>query len=256
MESEFPSGETGMHGGAGRVVPFLVVVGGCLLAGILLGILAGGKFTTPASPSPPPAVFVFLGYDNLKQPRSLEAVWVLQLDGRGRAAYLGISPATILPLENGQPVVLRDYLADPSGAPARLYKIPRIAQPSTTVAFDEQGLAAIINRSGGLALDGKTYRGQEVVTKLSALADPLDGLRLQARVAKALFTAAGPCLGEAALAGLSPDHLITNIPAEMLIAECVSRGPYRTADIKVQALEEVMRMILPDGKTGLVPTGG
>jgi hypothetical protein len=242
------------QGRSSRILPFIFVIIACLAAGVILGILTGGRFSHSAQPAAPPAVYVFLGYDTLGNPTRLESLWVLTLDGNGHAAYFGISPSTIISLDTGQPALLRDFLGEPAGAPARLYKVPQIPQPATAVEFDEQGLAAIINRSGGLSLDAKTMRGQEVVIMVSSSVNPLDALRLQARIVQSLFTAAGPCLSESTLAGLSPDHFVTNVPTEMLIASCLKRGPFMVNAVQVKIMDQVIPMELPDGSIGLFPT--
>jgi hypothetical protein len=254
LENDSSQSSIDTRGGAGRIVPFLIVIGACLAAGILLGALSGGKLAQPDPPSAPPAVFVFLGYDNLKQPQRLNAIWVLNLDGKGHASYYGISPATVFLLESGQPALLREFLADPSGAPARLYKMPNIPQPATAIEFDEQALVSIINRSGGLNMDGKTIRGQDALTMLAGISDPLESLRLQARIVRILFSAAGPCLSESTLAGLSPEHLVANVPTDLLISTCVKRGPYMANAVQVDMLDKVLPIPLPDGSTGLFPS--
>jgi hypothetical protein len=240
--------------GASRLLPFLLVVGGCLLAGIVMGALAGGKFSPTKPAAPPAAVFVLLGYDTFQQPRQMTALWVVTFDGAGHADYLGYSPATIFMLDNNQPAVLRDFLADPLGAPSRLYRLPRIPQPATVIEFDRASLISIINRSGGVNMDGRLFHGQDIVTMFASLQDPLENLRLQARIVQILFRSTGPCLSESTLAGLSGEHVISNTPLNVIIQECVLHGPYMEDAVRVTILDQVTPMALPDGSTGLFPT--
>jgi hypothetical protein len=239
---------------ASRLLPFMLVVGACLVAGILLGALAGGKFTPSLPSSSPAAVYILLGYENLKESQKLTAFWVVTFDGSGHVDYLGYSPATILTLDSGQPALLKDYLADPLGAPAHLYRLPRIPQPAIVVEFDSIGLIAIINRSGGLNVDGKSFHGQEILADLDARSDPLDSMREQARIVRALFHSTGPCLSESTLAGLSGEHVISSMPLDRLVQECVAHGPYMDDAIRVSVFDQVVAMVLPDGSTGLLPT--
>jgi hypothetical protein len=236
-----------------KVVPFLLVVGACLAAGLLLGSVAGGIFLPQASAGQPSISFTLLGYDSLQQPTALRAIWVVVLDGKGKAEYLGISPATVILTTDGQAAVLREFLADPSGAPARLFQVGKIPEPSTAVEFDRQGFIMIVNRMGGVRLEGRTYRGQEVLSVLETETDPMEQLRLQSRIVTALFGAAGPCPGESALAGLHPAHLLSNLPPDMLIAECTKRGPYLSGAVKVDVLDDVLPLDLPDGSQGFWP---
>jgi hypothetical protein len=254
MDRDHSSAAWEPHQGVSRLLPFLLVVGGCLLAGIIMGALAGGINSASKPAGQPAMVFVLLGYDNLKQPRRLEAVWAVTFDGTGHADYFGYSPATIVILDNNQPAVLRDFLSDPLGAPAHLFRIPRFAQPATAIEFDEAGLISIINRSGGVMLDDKTLRGQEAITWMRSIKDPLDSLKMQSRIVESLFRNATPCLSESTLAGLSGEHVIANQPLEALIGECLKRGPYMDDAIRVKILDRVTPMLLPDGSTGLLPT--
>lgn len=237
----------------GRVIPFLLVVGVCLAAGIWLGSLAGGCIASGARSGETSASYTLLGYDSLQAPTVLRSIWILALDGKGGATYLGISPATVILTKDGQAAVLREFLADPLGAPARLFQVDRIPQPSTAIAFDRQGLTVIINRMGGIRIDGRPVRGQDVLSLLDSATDPLDQLRLQSKVVSALFVTNGPCLGEAALSGLDPTHLLSNLPADILVADCIKRGPYLTDTISVDILDEVMPLDLPDGSIGFWP---
>jgi hypothetical protein len=236
-----------------RVLPFLLVVGVCLAAGIWLGSIAGGGLSSAARAGEASEAFVFLGYDDLQSPTRLTAIWVLELDGRGKASYLGLSPSTIILAKDGQAAVLRDLLVDPRAAPARLYQVDRIPNPSTAVEFDNHALAMIINRMGGIRLDGRPLRGQDVIALAAAESDPVAQLRLQSRIVTALFGINGPCLGEAAYAGLDPEHLVSTKPSDVFVAECVQRGPYLEDAIRVEVLDTVEKIDLPDGSIGLWP---
>lgn len=242
------------HGGTrgGRVLPFLLVVGVCLVAGIWLGSLAGGGFASVRAGEPSSA-FVFLGYDNLKTPHALAAIWILTLDGKGHASYTGISPATVILSKDGQAAVLRELLSDPRAAPARLYQVERIPNPETAVEFDRQALAMIISRMGGIRIDGRPLRGPDAIQMLESESDPIGQLRLQAKVVTALFGVNGPCLGEAALTGLDPDYLVSSMPTDVLVAECSKRGPYLDGSVVVDILDKVEKIDLPDGSVGLWP---
>jgi hypothetical protein len=247
------SGEEMVPHHRNRVIPFLLVVGVCLAAGLLLGSVAGGIFLPQAAAGQPSTSFTLLGYDSLQPPTTLRAIWVVVLDGEGKAEYMGISPATVILTTDGQAAVLRDFLADPAGAPARLFQVGKIPEPSTAVEFDRQGFIMIVNRMGGIRMEGRTYRGQEILSLLEMEIDPMEQLRLQSRIITALFGVTGPCPSEAALAGLHPAHLLSNYPPEMLIAECTKRGPYLSGSVTVDILDDVMPLDLPDGSRGYWP---
>jgi hypothetical protein len=236
-----------------RIVPFLLVIAACLIAGILLGSITGGNLASPAQTKNPPLTLVFLGYDSIRTPTALEAVWVLSLDGNGGADFEGISPAVVVTTTQGQPAVLRDFLADPLDAPSRMFQLSLLPQPSTAVAFDRQAFSILVNRLGGVPIDGKYLRGQDLTDLLSEnAADPLSALRTQWRIVKSLF-ASGPCLSESALAGLQPDHLLSNLPPNLLVAECKKRGPYLQGAVRFRILEDVTPWTMPDGSIGLLP---
>jgi len=238
-----------------RIVPFLLVIAACLIAGILLGSFTGGNLPSPAQTKNPPLNLVFLGYDSIQTPSALESVWVLTLDGNGNADFHGISPAVVVVTTQGQPAVLRDFLADPLDAPSRMYQIPLIPQPSTSVAYDRQAFSILANRLGGVPIDGKYLRGQDLSNFLSAnAADPLGALRAQLRVVKSLFSS-GPCLSESALSGLQPDHLLSSLPPDLIAAECKKRGPYLQGTVQFQILDDVTPWTMPDGTIGLLPNG-
>lgn len=247
------SGEEIVSSPRSRILPFLLVVGGCLAAGLLLGSLAGGGFLPQAESGQPSAAFILLGYDSLQPPTTLRAIWVLVLDGKGNAEYLGISPATVVLTQDGQAAVLRDYFADPAATPARLFQVSLIPKPSTAVEFDRQGFLMMVNRMGGMRLEGRAYRGQEILSLLDLEIEPMEQLRMQSRIVQALFGTMGPCPGESVLAGLHPSHLLSNYPPDMLIAECVKRGPYLSNSVTIDILDDVMPLDLPDGSKGFWP---
>jgi hypothetical protein len=238
-----------------RIVPFLLVIAVCLIAGILLGTITGVNLSSPAQTKNPPLTLVFLGYDSIQTPTGLEAIWVLSLDGNGGADFEGISPAVVVTTTQGQPAVLRDFLADPLDAPSRLYQLSLIPQPSTAVAFDRQAFSILVNRLGGVPIDGQYLRGQDLSELLSENAtDPLAALRTQWRIVKSLF-ASGPCLSESALSGLQPNHLLSNLPPNLLVAECKKRGPYLQGSVQFRILDDVIPWNMPDGSIGLLPNG-
>ena len=238
-----------------RIIPFLLVIGACLIAGILLGSFTGGNLPSPAQTKNPPLTLVFLGYDSIQTPTVLESVWVLSLDGNGNAEFEGISPAVVITTTQGQPAVLRDFLADPLDAPSRMYQLSLLPQPSTSVAFDRQGFSILVNRLGGVPIDGRYLRGQDLSNLLSEnAADPLAALRTQLRVVKSLF-GSGPCLSESALSGLQPDHLLSSLPPDLLVAECKKRGPYLQGAVQFNIMDDVVPWTMPDGSTGLLPNG-
>jgi hypothetical protein len=236
-----------------RILPFLLVIAVCLGAGILLGTITGGGLASPAATKNPPLTLVFLGYDSIQTPTALESVWVLALDGNGKAEFEGISPAVIITTTQGQPAVLRDFLADPLDAPSRLYQVSLIPQPATSVAFDRQGFTTLVNRLGGVPIDGKYLRGPDLSNLLTAdTADPLAALRTQLRVIKSLF-ASGPCLSESSLSGLEPDHLLSSLPPDLIAAECQKRGPYLQGAVQFHIFDDVVPWTMPDGSIGLLP---
>jgi hypothetical protein len=176
------------------------------------------------------------------------------LDGKGKARFFGISPATITTTKSGQTTVLKDFLADPLGAPARLYQVDLFPFPSTTVELDIQGFSVLINRIGGVRIEDRVFRGQDIVSLLEYYStNPLEDLRFQSRIISAMFETAGPCPSESSLAGLQPAHLLAVMPVDMLISECTKRGPYLSGAVNVRILENVLPMDLPDGTIGLLP---
>jgi hypothetical protein len=237
-----------------RIIPFLLVILICLAAGLLLGTYAGGNLP-PASASPQnsPTVLVLLGYDTLQNSTAVRAIWILTLDGKQNAGFLGVSPATVFVTVNGQAVVLRDYLGDPTGAPARLTQISFFPQPALTIQFDQRAIFTIINRLGGIWIDKHFLQGQETLDWLSASGpDPLEALRRQEKVMQSVFSA-GPCLSESILSGLYPEHLVSTLLPETLVGECVRRGPFLKGNVQFRILDNVIPWELPDGSTGLLP---
>ena len=245
--------ETEKEKGSGnRVVPFLLVIAACLVTGIVLGYLTGGKTASSAEPKQAPLTLVYLGYDTLQAPASLGAIWVLSLDGDGGAEFQGVSPAMVITTTLGQAAVLREFLADPAGAPSRVPQIPFLPQPATVVEFDRQGFSTMVNRSGGVPIDGNYLRGQDLLALLSQGGpDPLVLLRQQLRVVKSMF-AAGPCPSESSLAGLQPEHYLSSLAPNLLVAECRKRGPYLQGSISFRIMDNVIPWQLPDGTIGLL----
>jgi hypothetical protein len=236
-----------------RIIPFFLVIALCLVAGIALGSWTGGKTAPSAEPKQAPQILVYLGYDAFVAPARLQAVWILTLDGNGSAEFLGISPALVMTTTMGQAAVLREFLADPAAAPARILQIPVIPQPATVVEIDQQGFSTIVNRSGGIPIDGNYLRGQDLIGFLAqGEPDPLSLLRQQLRVVKSMF-AAGPCPSESALAGLHPEHFLSSLTPDLLIAECRNRGPYLQGSVSFRIMDDVIPWQLPDGSIGLLP---
>ncbi len=83
---------------------------------------------------------------------------------------------------------------------------------------------------------------------------PLAALRTQLRVTEVAF-ASGPCLSESALSGLQPEHLLSSLPPELIVAECQKRGPYLQGALQFHILDDVLPWTMPDGSTGLLPNG-
>jgi hypothetical protein len=236
-----------------RVIPFMLVIAFCLVAGIALGSWTGGKTASSAKPKQAPLNLVFLGYDTFQAPSALHSIWILSLDGNGGSEFLGISPALVITTAVGQPVVLREFLADPYGASARMPQITYIPQPSIVVAFDRYGFSTMVNRTGGVPIDGNYLREEELSAFLeSGGPDPIALLRQQLRVVKSIF-AAGPCPGESSLAGLNPEHLLSTLAPEALVAECRTRGPYLQGSVLFRIMDEAIPWQLPDGSIGLLP---
>jgi hypothetical protein len=235
-----------------RILPFLLVVAVCLAAGIALGSWTGGKTASPAEPKQAPLALVYLGYDSFDAPAPLRSVWILTLDGEGGAEFLGVSPALVFTTTLGQAAVLHEFLADPSGAPSRAGQVPVIPSSAQVVEIDRQGFATIVNRTGGVPIEGRYLRGEDLFAFLAqGDPDPLEGLRRQLRIVKSMFSA-GPCPGESALAGLAPDHYLSTLSPELLVAECRRRGPYLQDAVTFRIMDDVIPWQLPDGSIGLL----
>jgi hypothetical protein len=175
------------------------------------------------------------------------------LDGKQNADFLGVSPATVFITVSGQAAVLRDYLADPMGAPARLTQISLFPQPALTIQFDQRAVSTIVNRLGGIWIDKQFLQGQETLYwLLESGPDPLEALRRQEKVMESVFTA-GPCLSESILTGLYPDHLVSPLLPETLVGECVQRGPFLKGNLRFRIMDNVIPWEMPDGSTGLLP---
>jgi len=243
-EREKPSGN--------RIVPFLLVIAVCLATGILLGWMTGGRTDSPAEPKQAPLQVVFLGYESLQAPAVLQSIWILSLDGDGGAEFAGVSPALVVTTDLGQPAVLREFLSDPAGAPARVLQIGVLPQPSTVVEFDSQGFATMVNRTGGVPIDGSYLNGPDLLARLAqGDPDPLARLRFQLRVVRAMF-AAGPCPSESSLAGLNPEHYLSTASPDLLVAECRKRGPYLQGSVSFRIMDDVIPWLMPDGSIGLL----
>jgi hypothetical protein len=236
-----------------RIIPFLLVIAVCLVAGIALGTWTGGRSDSPAEPKQDPLTLVYLGYESFQSPAVLGSVWILRLSGDGKAAFEGISPAMVVTTTLGQAAVLREFLADPLGAPARVPQVPFLPADATIVEFDRQGFATAVNRIGGIPIDGNYLRGSDLLAFLEqGRPDPLAVLRQQLRAVKAMF-AAGPCPSESTLAGLHPEHYLSTLAPEVLVAECRKRGPYLEDAVSFSILDGVIPWQLPDGSIGLLP---
>ncbi len=236
-----------------RIIPFILVIAVCLVTGIALGSWTGGKTGSPAEPKQAPLRFVYLGYAALQAPAELNSIWVLTLDGDGGAEFLGISPALVITTAVGQPAVLRDFLADPYGAAARIPQVPQIPQPSLVVAIDREGFFTMVNRTGGVPIDGNYLRGDELLSFLAQGGrDPIAVLRQEMRIVKSMF-ASGPCPSESMLAGLNPEHLLSTLAPDALVAECRKRGPYLQGTVIFRIMDDGIPWELPDGSIGLLP---
>jgi hypothetical protein len=237
----------------GRIIPFLLVIAACLVAGILLGSWTGGKTAAPAGPKKAPLTLIYLGYENFRTPAVLASIWVLRLDGDGNAEFEGVSPAMVTTTTIGQAAVLREFLSDPLGAPARIPQIPQLPAVATVVEIDRQGFLTAVNRSGGVSIEGNYLRGGDLQAFLEqGFPDPIAVLRQQLRMMKSMF-AAGPCPSESTLAGLQPEHYLSVLAPEALVAECRSRGPYLQDSISFRIMDAVIPWQLPDGSIGLLP---
>ncbi len=135
-----------------RIIPFLVVIAVCLAAGLLLGSFTGGglRLSGADKESSVDACLPRVRIHPNPRPRWSRCGYCRWTETEKRTSE-GISPAVIITTAQGQPAVLRDFLADPLDAPSRLYQLSLIPQPSTSVAFDRQGFNTLVNRLGGRA---------------------------------------------------------------------------------------------------------
>ncbi len=195
-----------------------------------------------------------MGYDTLEGNGQLLAVWRVTLEGSGQAQLLGISPATIVFLANGQPAVLGDVLRDPANPSIDGLQAYFTRTPEAIVLIDNQAFATLVNRLGGAFLDGRSVKGQEVTEGLAALQDsPLEALHFQSTVLRALASRIPPRPEEYVVAGLAPDHLRSTVPLAELITANQGRFPLVGSRITIETLTSVSAFTLPDGRQGLLP---
>ena len=125
-------------------------------------------------------------------------------------------------------------------------------QPSTVVGLDLQGFTIVVNRSGGVPLDGTYWDGGELAEQLAASGpDPVDILRLQLRIVRSMFSA-GPCPSDSTLTGLQPAHFLSTLSPSQLVSECRARGPYLKGSVVFRIMDDVIPWQLPDGSIGLL----
>jgi hypothetical protein len=181
-------------------------------------------------------------------------VWCLTLEGSGQAQLLGLSPATIVFLSNGQPAVLREVLRDPANPSLDGLQGYFTRTPEAIVLIDNQAFATLVNRLGGAFLDGRSLKGQEVTEGLGLLQDsPLEALHFQSTVLRALASRIPPRPEEYVIAGLAPDHLRSTVPLAELISANERRFPLLGSRITIETLNSVSAFTLPDGTLGLLP---
>lgn len=239
-----------------RFAATLLVVVSFLVVGVFLGRVAGQQWTPLAAPTSAPQsqTYLVLGYDQLVPPSHLLAVWIVQLQNSAQVKLLGISPATIVFLSSGQPAVLRDVLADPQSVNPDVLQSYLKGQPDAVIQVDNQAFETVANRLGGVFLDGRSLRGQEVVDALlSDQNSPLAALEYEAKVVRALALRIPPGPEEFILAGLAPSHIRSTIPLDRLLAENESRLPNLDNHVQVVTLDDVSSFTLPGGGQGLLP---
>jgi hypothetical protein len=203
---------------------------------------------------PPSQTYLVLGYDQLTPPCHLLAVWIVQVQNSGPAKFLGLSPATIIFLPNEQPAVLRDALGDPQSINPDVLHAYLKSAPDAVVQIDNQAFETVANRLGGVFLEGRTLRGQDVVDVLgSEQSSPLEALDYEAQVLRALALRIPPGPEAFILAGLSPAHVRSTIPLDRLVSENESRLPTLGTHIEVDLLDNVSSFTLPGGGQGLLP---
>lgn len=240
-----------------RLAATLLVVVSFLVVGVFLGRAAGQQWSPLAGPTSAPLsrTYLVLGYDQLVSPSHLLAVWIVQLQDDGKATCLGISPATIVFLSDGQPAVVRDALANPQSAnPQVLHSFLR-ATPNAVIEIDNQAFETVANRLGGVFLDGRTLRGQDVVeTVVNDQGSPLVGLEYEAKVLQALALRVPPGPEEFILDGLTAD-IHSTIPLDQLLEENQALLPTLDNHVQVEVLDNVSSFSLPGGGEGLLPNG-
>jgi hypothetical protein len=239
-----------------RFAATLLVVVSFLALGVFLGRTAGQQWTPLAGPTSAPQseTYLVLGYDQLTAPAHLLAVWIVQLQSSGQAKLLGISPSTIVFESNGQPAVLKDALGDPQSTNPNVLHGYLKGAPDAVIEMDNQAFETVANRLGGVFLDGRALRGQDVVDALLADQDsPLEALAYEAKVLRALALRVPPGPEEFILAGLGPDHVRSTIPLDRLVSENESRLPTLSTHIQVDTLDNVSSFALPGGGQGLLP---
>ena len=240
-----------------RLTLTVLVVLSFLVVGMLLGRAAGqgGLALFAPTPSLGTSTYLILGYDTLEREGHLLAVWRLTFEGSGQAHLLGLSPATIVFLADGQPAVLREVLRDPANPALDGLQAYFTREPEAIVLIDNQAFATLVNRLGGVFLDGRSLKGQEVTEALGAMQDsPIEALHYQSRVLRALASRIPPRPEEYVIAGLAPDHLRSTLPLGELITANEMRFPFLGNRITVETLDSVSAFTLPDGSQGLLPT--
>ncbi|MCX6025148.1 MAG: hypothetical protein NTY23_02620 [Chloroflexi bacterium] len=240
-----------------RLTLTVLVVLSFLVVGMLLGRAAGQGGLALFAPTPPlgTSTYLILGYDTLEGGGHLLAVWRLTLEGSGQAHLLGLSPATIVFLADGQPAVVREVLRDPANPTLDGLQAYFTREPEAIVLIDNQAFATLVNRLGGVFLDGRSLKGQEVTEGLGALQDsPIEALHYQSRVLRALASRIPPRPEEYVIAGLAPDHLRSTLPLGELITANESRFPLLGNRITIETLDSVSAFTLPDGSQGLLPS--
>jgi hypothetical protein len=239
-----------------RLTLTVLVVLSFLVVGMLLGRAAGlgGLALLAPTPSLASSSYLVLGYDDLEHPADLLAVWRVTLEGTGRARLLGISPATVVFLANGQPAILRDVLRDPANPSIDGLQPYFDRDPQAIVLVDNYAFATLVNRLGGVFLDGRSLKGQEVTDSLASLRNtPIEALHYQSQILRALAARIPPRAEEYVITGLSPVHLRATVPLSDLVSANAARFPFVGSRITVETLDAVSAFTLPDGSQGLLP---
>ena len=239
-----------------RLTLTVLVVLSFLVIGMLLGRAAGQGGLALLAPTPlqGTATYLILGYDTLEDGGQLLAVWRLTLEGTGRAQLLGISPATIVFLSDGQPAIVRDVLRDPANPTLDGLQGYFAREPEAIVLIDNHAFATLVNRLGGVFLDGRSLKGQEVTDALLGLqSSPIEALHYQSQILRALAARIPPRAEEYVIAGLAPVHLRTTVPLANLVAANETRFPFIASRILIETVDTVSTFTLPDGSEGLLP---